>query len=155
MGLTYIEATVANPLRSRKAARVKFLVDSGAAYSVVPAAVLRRMGVKARSTRSFILADGTTVKRRMGEALFRFDHHEGTSPVIFGQKGDSTLLGSVSLEVLGFILDPLRRELRPLPMLLTPLEPPGPREGRAKKQRMSTGGGKKSVLASPGFTRSF
>jgi aspartyl protease family protein len=121
MGLTCIEATIANPVHRRKSERVKFLVDSGAAYSVVPEAVLRRVGVKPRSKRNFILADGTTVTRRMGEALFRFDHREGTSPVIFGKKGDSTLLGSVSLEVLGFILDPLKRELRPLPMMLAPV----------------------------------
>lgn len=118
MGLTYIEATISNPARPRKSERVKFLVDSGAAYSVVPAAVLRRVGIKPRTKREFILADGTTVTRRMGEALFRFNHQEGTSPVIFGQKDDSSLLGSVSLEVLGFFLNPLKRELRPLPMLL-------------------------------------
>jgi hypothetical protein len=54
----------------------------------------------------------------MGHALFRLDGNEGASPVIFGQKGDSTLLGIVSLEALGMILDPLKRELRPLPMVL-------------------------------------
>lgn len=68
--------------------------------------------------RSFIPADGTAIERRMGKARFRFNKHEGTSPVVFGQKGDSILLGSVSLEVLGFMLDPFKRELRPLPMLL-------------------------------------
>jgi clan AA aspartic protease len=118
MGLTYIEATISNPARPRKSARVKFLVDSGAAYSVVPATILRQVGIKPRRKKEFILADGSTVTRRMGEALFRFNHSEGTSPVIFGQKGDSALLGSVSLEVLGFFLDPLKRELRPLPMML-------------------------------------
>ena len=40
-----------------------------------------------------------------------------------GQKGDSVLLGSVSLEALGFILDPIKRELRPLPMLLVRHQP--------------------------------
>jgi len=38
--------------------------------------------------------------------------------VIFGKRGDSDLLGIVTLEALGFMLDPLRRELRPLPMML-------------------------------------
>jgi aspartyl protease family protein len=118
MGLTYIEATISNPVGRRKSARVKFLVDSGAAYSVVPASVLRQVGIKPRRKKEFILADGSTVTRRMGEALFRFNHSEGTSPVIFGRKGDSTLLGSVSLEVLGLFLDPLKRELRALPMML-------------------------------------
>lgn len=43
---------------------------------------------------------------------------EGASPVIFGEKGDSTLLGTVSLESLGLMLDPLKRALRPLPLVL-------------------------------------
>jgi len=38
--------------------------------------------------------------------------------VIFGETGDSTFLGMVSLEALGLLLDPIRRELRPLPMVL-------------------------------------
>ena len=32
--------------------------------------------------------------------------------------GDSCLLGTVTLEALGLMLDPIRRELRPLPLLL-------------------------------------
>jgi hypothetical protein len=39
-------------------------------------------------------------------------------PAIFGEEGDSCLLGALTLEALGFSLDPLRRELNPLPMLL-------------------------------------
>jgi predicted aspartyl protease len=93
-------------------------VDSGAAYSVVPATMLKRLGIKPSSKRTFILADGSSVERKIGNALFRLDGHEGASPVIFGEKEDSTLLGLVSLEALGMILDALKRELRPLPMLL-------------------------------------
>jgi clan AA aspartic protease len=118
MGLTYIEARIANPARPRRSARLKFLVDSGALYSVVPTPVLRRLGIKPTKNRSFILADGTEIKRRLGEALFQINDDAGTSPVIFGEEGDRILLGSVSLEVLGFMLDPLKRELRPLPILL-------------------------------------
>ena len=40
MGLTYVQATIANPAKPGRSARLKFLVDSGAAYSVVPASVL-------------------------------------------------------------------------------------------------------------------
>jgi clan AA aspartic protease len=118
MGLTYIQGTIVNPARPRRSARLKFLVDSGALYSVVPGTLLRRLGIKPGSTRSFILADGTQVKRSIGQALFRIHGDEGASPVIFGEEGDSVLLGSVSLEALGFMLDPLKRELRPLPMVL-------------------------------------
>ena len=118
MGLTYIKARISNPANPRKSAELEFLVDSGVAYSVVPATVLKRLGVKPRTKREFILADGSRVERKMGHLLFRLNGNEGASPVIFGQKEDSTLLGVVSLEALGLILDPLKRELRPLPMVL-------------------------------------
>lgn len=118
MGLTHIQASIANPTKPRRSARLRFLVDSGAKYSVVPAAVLRRLGIKPGKTKTFILADGTEIKRFLGEARFRINGQEGTSPVVFGEEGDSVLLGSISLEVLGFMLDPFKRELRPLPMML-------------------------------------
>jgi len=118
MGLTHIRASIANPARPRRSARLRFLVDSGAMYSVVPALVLRRLGIKPGKAKSFILADGTEIKRSLGQALFRMNGDEAASPVIFGEKGDSTLLGSVSLEALGLMLDPFKRELRPLPMML-------------------------------------
>jgi hypothetical protein len=54
----------------------------------------------------------------VGDVVFKLNGHQGASPVIFGEKGDSTLLGTVSLEALGLLLDPIRRELRPLPMVL-------------------------------------
>ena len=123
MGLTYIQASIANPAKPHRMVRLKFLVDSGAIYSVVPTPVLRRLGIKPAKTRSFLRADGSEIKRTLGEALFRIRGDEGTSPVIFGQEGDSALLGSVSLEVLGFMLDPFKRELRPLPMLLASHRP--------------------------------
>jgi clan AA aspartic protease len=120
MGLTHVAARIANPARPRHSVRIKFLVDSGAVYSVVPARVLEKLKVKAHSRRTFILADGSEVTRRIGDALFRLDGRQGASPVIFGEEGDSVLLGIVSLESLGVILDPMRRELRPLPMVLAP-----------------------------------
>jgi len=118
MRLTHITVSVANPARPRRTVSVTCLVDSGAAYSVIPSATLRRLGIAPHSTRVFILADGSRVSRQIGDALFLMDGNRGASPVIFGRKGDSALLGIVSLEALGLILDPLRRELRPLPLVL-------------------------------------
>lgn len=118
MGLTYIKATVINLADPKKRARMRFLVDSGAVYSVIPRPLLGRLGVKPCGSKEFTLADGTTIVREFGNALFSFQKTQGASPVIFGEKGDTPLLGMVSLEALGYILDPLRRELRPLPMVL-------------------------------------
>lgn len=118
MGLTYITATVTNPARPAKSVRLRFLVDSGAMYSIVPRSVLRKLGIKPHRTRKFLLADGSEIKRRMGDALFVMNRKRGASPVMFGEEGDSTLIGIVSLEALGLMLDPFRRELKPLPMIL-------------------------------------
>jgi hypothetical protein len=78
------------------------------------------LGIKPGKSKSFILADGTEVKRALGQALFGLNREEVASPVIFGAVGDSVLLGSMSLGALGLMLDPLKRELRPLPMMLAP-----------------------------------
>jgi predicted aspartyl protease len=121
MGLTHVVVEVANPARLARKARVKMLVNSGAAYSIVDGATLRKLGIRPTGSRTFILADGTEVTRDIGAALFRFHGEQGASTVIFGEPGDAALLGVVTLEELGLILDPMRRELRPMPMSLMPL----------------------------------
>jgi len=118
MGITEIQIKIANPKNPKKQEKLQFLIDSGATYSVVPGEVLKRLGVRPHSKEEFILADGTKIERDRGDALFFFDGKQGASPVIFGKKRDGVLLGVVTLESLGFVLDPIRRQLRSLPMLL-------------------------------------
>jgi predicted aspartyl protease len=121
MGLTHLTVEVANPARPSRRVRKKMLVDSGAAYSVVDGTTLERLGIRRTGTRSFILADGSEITRSTGTAVFRFRGSEAGSTIIFGEPGDATLIGVVTLEEFGLILDPMRRELRPMPMSLMPL----------------------------------
>jgi|SRR5579871_94888 len=125
MGLTYVWVHIANPAKLSKKARLKMLLDSGAVYSVVPCEVLTRIGIRANRQRSSLLADGSEITRRMGDAQFVFQNETGSSPVIFGEKGDAALLGAVSLEALGLVLDPFQRKLMPMPMLLSAQRPSG------------------------------
>src|SRR5205085_7803371 len=118
MGLTHIKLNIANPARPKRAVELSFLVDSGAVYSVIPSALLRKLGVRPHSKRTFTLADGSEITRKIGDVLFRLNGRRGAAPVIFGEKQDSVSLGTVSLEALGMMLDPINRQLRPLPMLL-------------------------------------
>lgn len=118
MGLTFLSIRVANPANPDVTEDVEFLIDSGAVYSVVPAPVLDKLGIKPLAEEEFRLADGGKIKRKKGVALFRYNDHVGGADVIFGEEGDSNLLGAFTLEALGFSLDPLRRELKPLPMIL-------------------------------------
>ncbi len=118
VGLTYLQVDVAGPATPEDSEPVEFLVDSGAVHSVVPAPVLDRLGIRHLDTQEFRLADGTKVTRRKGVAVFRYGERVGGADVIFGEDGDSNLMGATALESLGLVLDPLRRELRPLPMVL-------------------------------------
>jgi clan AA aspartic protease len=118
MGLTFVDLEIANPADPRSREKIRLLVDSGATLSVVSRTVLRRLGIRPHSKRSFILANGESIERQVGNADFFFQGQQGASPVIFGKRGDSDLLGTVTLESLGLILDPIRRELKPLPMML-------------------------------------
>jgi len=118
MGLTVLEVEIGNPANPEATEKLEFLVDSGAIYSVVPTPVLERLGIKPLSDQEFRLADGTKIVRKKGIALFKYKDKIGGADVIFGEEGDSVLLGAFTLEALGLALDPLKRELRPLPMIL-------------------------------------
>ena len=118
MGLTYLQVDVSGPATPENSKPVEFLVDSGAEHSVVPASVLDSLGIKHFDAQEFRLANGTRVTRRKGVAVFRYGGRVGGADVIFGEEGDSNLLGATTLESLGLVLDPLKRELRPLPMVL-------------------------------------
>ena len=118
MGLTTQKVTI-RPSRSARTSReVEFLVDSGAVYSLVPAPVLRKLGLRPYRTETFALADGTKIKRKVGDAYFEIDGNRGPAPVIFGEKGDEPLLGVTTLESLGLVLDPFKRRLLPMRLLL-------------------------------------
>lgn len=118
MGLTTLTIEVGNPAKPEVTEPIEFLVDSGAVYSVVPTPVLEKLGIKPLAEEEFRLANGEKITRKKGGALFKYQDKIGVADVIFGEKNDSVLLGAFTLESLGLILDPLKRELKPLPMVI-------------------------------------
>lgn len=116
MGIVFIDAEVQGVRGKRQP--VRFLVDSGASYSVLPLKVWRAIGLKPRRTMSFTLADGTQVRRKVSECLVRFDGQEGHTPVVLGEARDEALLGVVTLENLGLVLNPFDRTLQPMRAML-------------------------------------
>lgn len=118
MGLTNVEVEVGNPANPQRTEKVNFLVDSGAIYSVVQEPILKKLGITPLRMEEFQLANGEKVKRKKGIALFKYQDQIGGADVVFGEEGDSTLLGAFTLEALGLALDPLRRELKLLPLML-------------------------------------
>jgi len=118
MGITNLKIEVGNPEEPENTETLMFLIDTGAMYSIVPTPILKNFGLKPLSEREFILADGTTIVRKIGWALFRYKDYVGVSDVIFGEEDDSVLCGALTLEALGLAIDPFRRRLIELPMAL-------------------------------------
>lgn len=116
--MAYLEVEVASVAAPEVTERVTFLVDSGAVYSAVPAAVLQRLGIRPFAEQTFRLADGSRVVRKKGAALYKYGGLAGAADVVFGEEGDATLLGVTALEALGLGFDPIRRELKELPPVL-------------------------------------
>ena len=111
MGITSVNLKIRNPQNPSKAFEGDFLVDSGASHTVVPERILLKLGIKPEDEEKFSLADGKIIKRKIGNALYEYQGIKRAAPVIFGKRGDSQLLGVLTLEALGLSFNPLKRKL--------------------------------------------
>ncbi len=116
MGLTVIPGVVRG--KGKKKTTVEFLVDSGAVYTLLPEKDWKAIGLKPKRRMTFTLADGTKVERAVSECHIALPQGEGHSPVILGEPGDEPLLGAVTLEILGLVLNPFKRSLEPMRAML-------------------------------------
>jgi clan AA aspartic protease len=121
MGITSAILTVREHRKSEISTEVEFLVDSGAVYSLVPGKILDELGIEPYKEMSFSLADGTSIKRRISSAYFEYKGEGGPAPVVYGEEGDTALLGATTLESIGLVLNPFTRTLHPMRMLMAGL----------------------------------
>ena len=91
---------------------VDALVDTGASDSVLPASLLRGLGIRPIDTVTLTLADNTERDYERGIALFSYGPRSFPCPVIFGDEGVS-LMGATTLEALKLIVDPVDHRLIP------------------------------------------
>lgn len=115
MGVSYVEGEVLGP---EGRTSVRFLIDSGATYSLLPLAAWKKIGLEPKRTVEFALADGTTIRREVSECYIILPQGEAHTPVILGEPSDEALLGVVTLEILGLVFNPFNRTLQPMRMLL-------------------------------------
>ena len=116
MGITYVEGLVTG--QDGKQVTIPFLVDSGATYTLLPYEDWQAIGLSPKRSVAFTLADGTRVERKVSECHIALCEGEAHTPVILGEPGDEALLGVVTLEILGLVLNPFNRTLQPMRMLL-------------------------------------
>jgi clan AA aspartic protease len=119
VGVTFTKARLANPGRHELARiEIELLVDTGAIYSVVPTTILDALAIPRLERQQFTLADGTHVAYDVGEASFVVNGRMRTSLVVFGPAGVTPLLGALTLESLGLMVNPVTRELLPMRLVL-------------------------------------
>ena len=115
MGLTRVMVKVG---RGKGVTETDCLVDSGATYTLLPERVWKRLRLKPIDKLKFTLADGTVVARRLSEVWVEYAERGRTVQVILGEKNDEALLGAMTLEALGLVLNPFTRELMPMKLML-------------------------------------
>jgi clan AA aspartic protease len=119
MGITFTNATISNPRQPhRSPIEIEFLIDTGAIYSVVPGSVARKLALIKLDREEFTLADGTRRAYDIGEAFFELGHRRATSKVVFGPPDVTPLLGALTLESLGLMVNPITREVLPMRLFL-------------------------------------
>jgi predicted aspartyl protease len=118
MGFTYVKVKVANPLTPTKSEDIELLVDSGAIFTSIPGEVLKSLDLKPVDRERLRVYGGDVVEREIGWALIEYGGKRRVVPVIFGEMGDTPILGATSLEALGFQVDPLTKKLKPIEFLM-------------------------------------
>ena len=123
MGTFAVALGVGDP-QGRRYEEVEAMVDSGAAYTVLPASILESLGVEPHDTRGFVLADGHRVERGFGQTWMRLGGKQSVSPVVFWDEGSLPLLGAVTLEIFGLCIDPVNGRLVPVDAFMLATDAP-------------------------------
>jgi len=93
---------------------IRALVDTGATYTTLPAAVLERAGVARIGKMQVRLANGTFVEKDFGIAVMEVAGRVAGANVLFGEKDDFALIGATTLELASLAVDPVAQRLIPV-----------------------------------------
>ena len=117
MGTFTVKVEIGDP-QGQRWETIEALVDSGASHTLVPASILRRLGVVPDERWPFDLEDGRAAKYDVGEASIRINGTQRHTVVAFGEETAQPLLGAATLETFRLGIDPVRRQLIPIRGLL-------------------------------------
>ncbi len=121
MGMFTVPVEISNPWGG-VAASIEPVVDTGAGFSVMPASLLESLGLEPVEQDEFMLANGEIRVYSVGEARFKINGRERTTPVVFGDDG-VFLLGAVTLQSFGLVADTNEHRLVPARLLLVGMQP--------------------------------
>lgn len=102
----------------RRTRTIEAIVDTGAAYTTLPARLLRELGVTPTGRRRFLVADGRRIELEYGEARAAVEDENVPTLVVFGDDNAPALLGAYTLEGLGLAVDPVEQRLVPTTLIM-------------------------------------
>ena len=97
---------------------IEATVDTGAAYTTLPARLLSELGVERMDRRAFLVADGRRVEMEYGQAWATIDGESVVTIVVFGEDEAPPLLGAYTLEGLALAVDPEAQRLVPTHLIM-------------------------------------
>lgn len=113
MGITYVNGHVTG--QSGEPMALRFLVDSGSSFSLIPFGVWQTLGIEPCDKVECVLIDGSVIERKVGDCKLAVAGKNGLTRVVLGEPSDTEpLLGALTLEQLGMVLEPFSRTLRPM-----------------------------------------
>lgn len=118
MGYVRVKGRVSNIRDSSKRAEVEFITDTGAMWTVVPAGILQKLGIKPTGETRFKLASGEVRHFPVGDAYIEVEGISRATTVVFGSDEAPPLLGVTTLEQLGLEVDPITGKLKPMELML-------------------------------------
>lgn len=113
MGTVTAIIEVGDP-QGRNFQEVELEVDTGSTFTALPAELLRSLGVSVNRSVEARLADGSLQTVEVGEATVRLAGSQFSTPVIFAEEGEPSLLGVITLEEALLAVDPVNNELIPV-----------------------------------------
>lgn len=98
--------------------QVEALVDTGVAFTTVPASLLQRLGVQAHRTVRLRLANGQVVNWPIGRVFAEIDGTREIILCVFGAEEAPPVMGAHTLEAFLLTVDPIEQCLVPKEALL-------------------------------------
>ena len=116
MGIFYRPLALTGP--SGESVSLDGMIDTGAHFTVVPAQVLRRLGVEPMRRIPVQFADGSQGEWNLGEVRAEMEGQASPILVLFGDDEGTVLVGAHTLEALLLDVDAVEKRLVPKRALL-------------------------------------
>ena len=117
MGHIYAHTVFSNMQDETKRLEIEALVDTGATFAALPAALAQELDLEVTERRKVETAAGP-MEMGLAWAIIEVHGRRGPMPVMLAEQSEHALIGVVTLEILGLGIDPSRGELTEVNALL-------------------------------------